>query len=304
MGLLDMLGGNRAQMPGQSRGGFGQLLAPEVALPMAAALMGNQGNMQNIGNAFGQGGQALAQTRDSNTTYQWLQQNAPEYAQLMDGGMDGQSALAIYAKNRFAEPTKGTDDMREYEYAKGNGMFDGSFTEWQTKGIREQDPTFGREQDLRKEYGGTPEFKRYDEVRASYERVRSSATMDSGAGDIGTIFGFMKMLDPGSVVREGEFATAQNSSGVPDRVRNLYNNVVNGERLTPEQRAEFVRTADSLYQNEEQRVQQLNDRFTGIAGEYELDPSRIVQQPRHFEPLQIGAPPATVAPGVTIRKVR
>jgi hypothetical protein len=116
MGLLDMLGGNRAQMPGQSRGGFGQLLAPEVALPMAAALMGNQGNMQNIGNAFGQGGQALAQTRDSNTTYQWLQQNAPEYAQLMDGGMDGQSALALYARQRYAQ----TADRDPYKSVGGH----------------------------------------------------------------------------------------------------------------------------------------------------------------------------------------
>jgi hypothetical protein len=130
MGLLDMLGGNRAQMPGQSRGGFGQLLDPSVALPMAAALMGNQGNMQNFGNAFGQAGPALAQTRDNNKTYQWLQQNAPEYAQLMDGGADGQSVLALYAKNRFAEPTQGTDDMREYEFAKQQG-FGGSFLDYQ-----------------------------------------------------------------------------------------------------------------------------------------------------------------------------
>jgi hypothetical protein len=125
MGLLDMLGGNRAQMPGQSRGGFGQLLAPEVALPMAAALMGNQGNMQNFGNAFGQGGQALAQTRDKNSTYQWLQQNAPEYAQLMDGGMDGQSALALYARQRYAQ----TADRDPYK-AVGGHIFNTETQEW------------------------------------------------------------------------------------------------------------------------------------------------------------------------------
>jgi len=33
----------------------------------------------------------------------------------------------------------------------------------------------------------------------------------------------MKILDPGSVVREGEFATAQNSAGIPERIRAKYN---------------------------------------------------------------------------------
>jgi len=39
------------------------------------------------------------------------------------------------------------------------------------------------------------------------------------------------MLDPGSVVRESEFATAQNAAGVPDQVRNMYNKVLSGTRL-------------------------------------------------------------------------
>jgi hypothetical protein len=132
MGLLDMLGGNRAQMPGQSRGGFGQLLDPSVALPMAAALMGNQGNMANIGNAFGQAGPALAQTRErndadqqQNRTYQWLQQNAPEYAQLMDGGLDGQSALEMYARQRYAQ----TADRDPYK-AVGGHIFNTDTQEW------------------------------------------------------------------------------------------------------------------------------------------------------------------------------
>jgi hypothetical protein len=150
MGLLDMLGGNRAQMPGQSRGGFGQLLDPSVALPMAAALMGNQGNMANIGNAFGAGGPALAQTRErndadqqQNRTYQWLQQNAPEYAQLMDGGLDGQSALEMYAKQRYAQqadtrysmsPVYGTDPETG-ETILGTVGNDGSFKRIDTGGF-------------------------------------------------------------------------------------------------------------------------------------------------------------------------
>jgi hypothetical protein len=33
----------------------------------------------------------------------------------------------------------------------------------------------------------------------------------------------MKMLDPTSVVREGEFATAQNAASIPIKIVNMYN---------------------------------------------------------------------------------
>ncbi|MGO4843389.1 hypothetical protein AB4144_65050, partial [Rhizobiaceae sp. 2RAB30] len=59
--------------------------------------------------------------------------------------------------------------------------------------------SFTTEQDLRKEYTSLPEYKRYDDVRASYDRVRASAARSTGPGDLGLIFGFMKMLDPASV---------------------------------------------------------------------------------------------------------
>ena len=59
----------------------------------------------------------------------------------------------------------------------------------------------------------------------------------------------MKMLDPGSVVREGEFANAQNSAGVPDRIRSRYNNVLSGERLAENTRQDFIQTAQGLYSN-------------------------------------------------------
>ena len=64
---------------------------------------------------------------------------------------------------------------------------------------------------MRKEYND--QTKPYQEVKSAYGRVLSSE--DTAVGDLSLIFGYMKMLDPGSVVREGEFATAQNAAGVP-----------------------------------------------------------------------------------------
>ncbi len=96
---------------------------------------------------------------------------------------------------------------------------------------------------MRKEYND--QTKPYQEVKSAYGRVLSSE--DSAVGDLSLIFGYMKMLDPGSVVREGEFATAQNAAGVPERIMNIYNKVASGERLNKSQRESFKGQAKGLY---------------------------------------------------------
>lgn len=152
-------------------------------------------------------------------------------------------------------------------------------------GVRDQDAGMKREQDLRKEYSARPEFKRYDEARAAYERVRSAATRADGAGDVGLIFSYMKLLDPGSVVREGEFATAQETAGVPGQVVNLYNRLINGERLTPEQRASFVELAGDLYENESARLDEFNGQYQRAAKAAGVKPRRVIVRPKQYEPF-------------------
>lgn len=304
--------GNTAQMPGamSQPSGLAKLFAPEVALPMAAMLLGGQGNAQNFGNAFAAGGQAIgqqkqlqAQTAKENQTLEFFKQKAPEYAEMVAAGMPVNEAWKQYTEQRFAQQAKPTASIQEYEYAKQNGQFDGSFTDWQTKGIREQDPTFTREKDLRGQYDQDPNVKNYKIVRDNYERIREGTQLTTGAGDIAVVFGYMKMLDPTSVVRETEQATVENATGVPAQVRNLWNKVYAGERLPPEARAEIAAAADQIYQQSAGNVEDTNNRYGGIADRYKLDRSGIVQEPEKYEPLQIGQT-KEVAPGVTIRKVR
>lgn len=110
---------------------------------------------------------------------------------------------------------------------------------------------------LRKEY--SDQTKAYQDVKAAYGRVK--ATNPDAAGDLSLIFNYMKMLDPGSTVREGEFATAQNAGGIDDKARNLYNRIVNGERLSEPQRKMFIGQANKLYKSaleQEQTVRSLS----------------------------------------------
>ena len=86
----------------------------------------------------------------------------------------------------------------------------------------------------------------------------------------------MKVLDPGSTVREGEFATAQNSASVPDRLRAKYNQVMRGEKLAPAQRADFVDRAGSLFKQQEIFYLGHEKRYRDLAKAYKLDPDRVV----------------------------
>lgn len=117
---------------------------------------------------------------------------------------------------------------------------------------------------LRKEFIGLPLVKSFSDQSQALGRIVSSATKDSPAGDLALIFNFMKMLDPGSTVREGEFANAQNAAGVPERIVNLYNNVVNGTRLNQTQRQDFVSTAYEVYSQAEQSYKSLEDQYNEI----------------------------------------
>jgi hypothetical protein len=105
------------------------------------------------------------------------------------------------------------------------------------------------------------------------------AQKNNAAGDLAMIFSYMKMLDPTSVVREGEQASAQNAAGVPDRIRNLYNNLLTGERLSANQRREFLGVARDMFANEVEPQRQRIKLFSGFARDRGMNPDYIIQDP-------------------------
>ena len=102
-----------------------------------------------------------------------------------------------------------------------------------------------------------------DAVITSYE---GAYTLERpGVADISMIFAYMKMLDPRSVVREGEQAQASNSGGVPDAVRNIYNSLLDGGKLQDPQRRSFLNQAHALYKRKSSGLISLNERFSSEA---------------------------------------
>lgn len=114
----------------------------------------------------------------------------------------------------------------------------------------------------------------------------------------------MKMLDPSSVVREGEFATAQNAASVPDAVRNIYNKAQTGQRLNPDQRRNMLRASEDIYRQARSRYNEKAKEYRGYASDYEITPDRIAKEyndaPRRPAPAHKGPGKQVTA---TIRRI-
>jgi hypothetical protein len=147
---------------------------------------------------------------------------------------------------------------------------------------------------MRKEYN--EQTKPYQEVKSAYGRLLSSE--DNAVGDLSLIFAYMKMLDPGSVVREGEFATAQNAAGVPEQIRNMYNKAASGERLNKSQRESFKGQAKGLYNSALESEKTVRTGLERIAKGYGLNTQNVFYSATEQAPA--GAPPAQAANTVKV----
>lgn len=156
------------------------------------------------------------------------------------------------------------------------------------------------EADFRKEFDGLPEVKTFKSSRPQFQSLRALATKPNPTpqDDIALIFNFMKTLDPASVVREGEFATAQNAGGVPDNIRNLYNRAREGTRLNPAQRRSMLGTAYQAYKAQREAYNGAAERYRSYARDNGVSPDRVA---RTYTP---DTPTQALKPGMVRRGYR
>lgn len=165
---------------------------------------------------------------------------------------------------------------------------------------KEVKPDYTNQDTLRKEYQANPTTKDTNSMRSSIAKINSAS--DNAQGDLSLIYGFMKVQDPGSVVREGEFATAENSGGLDSKVTNLYNKVVSGERLTKDQRLAFKSEATKILKSQEQVQKDVDSQYSKLSKQRGVNPSDVVMK---WEPTKDPAETQEVRiiRGVKSRKV-
>jgi len=138
--------------------------------------------------------------------------------------------------------------------------------------------------DLRKEYNQRQIVKDFNTIKTAYNTIKSAAASGTAAGDMSSIFAYMKILDPNSTVREGEYASAKNATGIPQRIQNWYNSAKDGQLLSPEQRKQFLSEAKNIYEARSQGLKQVQDEFSGLAGKYNVDKGLIFSPEAVEEP--------------------
>ena len=126
---------------------------------------------------------------------------------------------------------------------------------------------------LRGEYS-----KRTEDLSAAernFSIIETSAADNSGAGDIALVTSFMKMLDPGSVVRETEFATAANTGGLLAKLKSAVTKIEDGKFLSPEQRTDFQRLAGKYLEAANTQEQGVQSSYQAIIDNYGLNPVNV-----------------------------
>jgi len=116
-----------------------------------------------------------------------------------------------------------------------------------TVNVNEGQKGFDNEMSLGKAFKAEPIYKDFNDMKSAFSQVISSFKQGTPIGDVAGATKIMKLLDPGSVVRESELAIAMQAGGRLDRLQNYFSLWASGEKLTPTQRDDFQALANELY---------------------------------------------------------
>jgi hypothetical protein len=179
--------------------------------------------------------------------------------------------------------------VKEYQFAVGQG-YQGSFQDFQlaqkaavaprvTVDMTGGQKGFDNEMSLKKSFAAEPVYKAFGEMQSAYGQISDSLKSASPAGDLAAATKFMKLLDPGSVVRESELGMAMAASGALDRARNYAELRLSGKKLTPDQRKDFQQLSDKLFSTATTAYNAKRGEFEQMGTAYGLDANRALGAP-------------------------
>jgi hypothetical protein len=143
-------------------------------------------------------------------------------------------------------------------------------------GIPSQAPSFKDATSLRQEYQSMPAVKYYGEMKNAFDQIKTGLAATSPAGDLTAATKFMKLLDPGSVVRESELGMAMAATGLLDRATNYFNLLSSGQKLSPTQRKDFLNVSTKLFNAAKNTKSSIENQYKFISKKGGLDPDLVI----------------------------
>jgi hypothetical protein len=138
---------------------------------------------------------------------------------------------------------------------------------------------FENEANLKKMFSGEPIYKDFADMQSAYKQVQSSLKQENPIGDVAAATKIMKLLDPGSVVRESELGISMAAAGKMDRLQNYVDNWAKGTKLTPTQRQDFQNLANELYAAAGQTYNMKRNEYADFGSKYNLDATKALGAP-------------------------
>jgi hypothetical protein len=166
---------------------------------------------------------------------------------------------------------------------------------WETPEAPEA-PNFDDISGLRKEVLGLPSVKNYSQALPIFNSMVETAGRDSRASDLNLVYGLGKIMDPTSVVREGEMVMVKNTASLPDWLVGTINSLNGGAGLTPETRQAILTEAYGRMKGYEDAFGQDAKMYQGITERYKLNPQDVIPTFDPIQPYQPAAPPGPPAP--------
>lgn len=133
----------------------------------------------------------------------------------------------------------------------------------------------------------------------SFQTMNALAQDSTGASDVALGMAFFKSLDPRSTVREGEFAMAGQSMGLPDQIVAGFKRLQEGERFSPQLRQDLINAARHSVRQQYDSVLAAQERVNQLAKTYNIDSDLVTYDPTGGK----GVPqPITPPPGFELER--
>lgn len=129
---------------------------------------------------------------------------------------------------------------------------------------------------LRKEVTQLPSYKNMAAAQPLYRSMLDASRRDTKAADLNLVYGLGKIMDPTSVVREGEMVMVKDTASLPDWLIGNINAVNGGARLLPETRKAIMAEARSRMSAYHGIFSADAERYHGIVSRRGMNPADVL----------------------------
>lgn len=156
---------------------------------------------------------------------------------------------------------------------------------------------FQDENSLRQQYRQNPSVQAYESILPIFRAAQTAA--DNTAGDQNMVYAFAKVMDPGSVVREGEQASVAATGSIAQRTQGYLDYIGGHGRLTPEMRTQLLHEMATRGSSLDRDYMRVRNDMVRNSERYGFDPHAIVGQHAalpYRQTMGLDAPPTVQAP--------